>query len=547
MTMAEESKVADMTEKSTGRVDVDVGEAQEIASGAAHLKRKLGGKEVQLFAIGGAIGTSVFLTMGTYLPHGGPAGLFIAYTLWCMNVWGVNECFAEMTCYAPIPSPFITFTAKWVDEALAFSQSWAFFLCQALLVPAEITALNVLITFWTDKIPVEVVVIVVLALYAILNLIDTAWFGIAEFYMSLGKIFLILLCFAFTFFTGAFAEYLTTGSLGGFWGMISCMTFASFAVCGPEYVASVAGETKSPRRILPSCFSSFKWRLGLFFAGSALAIGIVIPYNDPTLAAFIDGTADGAGTSAAVPYTIAMNRMNIHGLPHLVNAIMITSVFSCGNGVLFAASRALFVMGQSGRAPAFLGKTTKRGIPIYAVAVCLLIGLLAMMGASDSADTVLDYFIDLCTICGQFNYLCACVTYIHFYYNLKRQGISRDSLPYKGRFQPYVAYIGATCAVALMLLLGFDVISPFYIKWFFLDYTLLAVFPLAAVIWKFVKKTKYVRIGTADLGIDGMVQEVNDYEDLVQPEPQGLIERAFSGMWEWRDLRDAILRKKHAN
>jgi len=325
------------------------------------------------------------------------------------------------------------------------------------------------------------------------------------------------------------------------------MTFASFAVCGPEYVASVAGETRSPRRVLPSCFRSFKWRLGFFFAGSALAIGIVIPYNDESLAAFIAGTVPGHGTSAAVPYTIAMRRMNINGLPHLVNAIMMTSVFSCGNGVLFAASRALFVMGQSGRAPAFLGKTTKRGIPIYAVVVCLLIGLLAMMGASDSADTVLDYFIDLCTICGQFNYFCTCVTFIHFYYNLKKQGISRDSLPYKGKFQPYVAYIGATCAVALMLLLGFDVISPFYIKWFFLDYTLLAVFPIAAVIWKFVKKTKYVRIGTADLGINGMVQEVNDYEDLVVPEPQGFVERAFSGMWTWKGLANTVLRKKHTN
>ena len=139
--------------------------------------------------------------MGTYLPNGGPAGLFLAYSLWCINIWGVNESFAEMTCYAPIPSPFITFTAKWVDEALAFSQSWAFFLCQALLVPAEITALHVLLTFWTDKIPVEAVVIVTLVLYAALNLIDTRYFGIAEFYMSLGKLFLIFMCFAFTFFS----------------------------------------------------------------------------------------------------------------------------------------------------------------------------------------------------------------------------------------------------------------------------------------------------------------------------------------------------------
>lgn len=139
--------------------------------------------------------------MGTYLPNGGPAGLLIAYVLWCANLWCVNESFAEMTVYAPIASPFITFTAKWVDPALAFSQSWAFFLCEALLVPAEITALHTLITFWTDKFPAEATVIICLALYAVLNMVSVEWFGKAEFYLSIWKVFLIFMCFAFTFFT----------------------------------------------------------------------------------------------------------------------------------------------------------------------------------------------------------------------------------------------------------------------------------------------------------------------------------------------------------
>lgn len=139
--------------------------------------------------------------MGAYLPNGGPAGLLIAYVLWCANVWCVNQSFAEMTVYAPVSSPFITFTAFWVDEALAFSQSWAFFLAQALLLPAEITALQVLVTFWTDKLPVEATVIIVLVIYAVLNTFSVEWFGTAEFYLSIGKVVLIFLCFGFTFFT----------------------------------------------------------------------------------------------------------------------------------------------------------------------------------------------------------------------------------------------------------------------------------------------------------------------------------------------------------
>lgn len=139
--------------------------------------------------------------MGTYLPRGGPAGLLIGFALWCANVWCVNECFAEMTIYGPVPSAFVTFTSFWVDEALAFSQSWAFFLCQAFLVPAEIIAGHTLITFWTDKLPVEATVIIVLLIYCVLNLFSVKWFGTAEFYLSIGKVVLIFIFFSFTFFT----------------------------------------------------------------------------------------------------------------------------------------------------------------------------------------------------------------------------------------------------------------------------------------------------------------------------------------------------------
>lgn len=513
--------------------------------------------------MGGAIGTSVFITMALWLPRGGPAGLLIGYFIWCCNVWCINECFAEMTCFAPVPQAFITATSYWFDEAFAFAQVWAFFLCQVLLVPAEITAFHVLITFWTDKIPVEATVIVVLIAYAGLNCFSVEWFGKAEFYLSIFKVGLMLMMFAFTFFTmigvnpindaygfrywkdpGPFAEYLTNGSLGSFWGFLSCMSLASFAVVGPEYIASVAAETKTPRRIMPACFKSFKWRLGLFFVGSAICLGTVVPSNDATLLAFVNGAAEKTGTGASVPYVIAMERLEISGLPHLVNAIIMTSVFSCGNGVLFAAARALFVMGKDGRAPRVFAKTTKRGIPIYSVSMCLLVGLLAMMQVSSAAAEVLHYFIDLCTVCEMIVYAITCVTYLHFYKACKLQGISRDSLPYKAKFQPYAACIGVTMTTLMMFLLGFDIISPFSIKWFFLEYTLVGVFPIAVLGWKFWKKTKWHHPHEADLTLGGAVKEVDEYEELVQPESEGWVEKAFSGVWEWRDLVGVVRRRK---
>lgn len=135
-------------------------------AGSEHLHRKLRGTQVQLFAIGGAIGTSLFVQMANVLPKAGPAGLFLGFAIWASVLWSVNECFAEMVCYMPIPSPFIRLAGVWVDDALSFAMGWNFFLNMALLIPFEIVAFNILLTFWTDKIPVEAVVVIVILAYS---------------------------------------------------------------------------------------------------------------------------------------------------------------------------------------------------------------------------------------------------------------------------------------------------------------------------------------------------------------------------------------------
>lgn len=96
--------------------DVDSDKNVEVleTAGSDNLHRKLTGTQVQLFAIGGAIGTSLFVQMGSVLPKSGPAGLFIGFALWSTVIWAVNECFAEMVCYLPVQSPFIRLAGHWV-------------------------------------------------------------------------------------------------------------------------------------------------------------------------------------------------------------------------------------------------------------------------------------------------------------------------------------------------------------------------------------------------------------------------------------------------
>ncbi|KAH9909914.1 putative general amino acid permease [Xylariomycetidae sp. FL2044] len=520
-----------------------IGTVTDVKPGSQALHRKLRGPEVQLFAIGGAIGTSLYVQMGSALPKGGPAGLFLGFLVWGGVMLCVNECFAEMVTWAPVPSPFIRF-GEWVDGALSFAMAWNFFLNMAFLVPFEIVALQIMFTFWTDKLPVEAVVCVVIVLYALLNVISVRWFGIAEFYASIFKVFLIIGLFAFTFITmvggnpqhnaygftywqnpGAFVEHLQPGALGRFLGVLSCIIQASFSICGPEYVSMVAAESENPRKILPKAYRSFVWRILVFFVGSALCMGIVIPYDDATLNAILGGEEDGSGTGAASPYIIAMKRMGITGLPHLVNALIITSVFSAGNGLLFSATRTLHGMSLKGYAPPFLSRCTKAGVPIWSLCVALSFCLLAFLQVSNSSADVLNWLVYLVTCCQLINYCSTSVIYLHFHSALKKQGISRDTLPYKGRFQPYAAYV-AICGTSIMaLLLGYDLFiwGGWDLMFFFLDYAMIGFFIVLFVGWKLVFRTKYVRPGTADLSLGGLKEEIDAYEELYVPRESGYV------------------------
>ena len=118
---------------------------------------------------------------------------------------------------------------------------------------------------------------------------------------------------------GSFRAYIDSGQLGKFEGFLACLWSASFTVVGPEYISMVAAEAKRPRIYIKTAFKTVYFRFGLFFIGGALAVGIVLPYNDPKLKAAVVGGA-GSGTAAASPYVIAMKNIGVHVFPHIVNA-----------------------------------------------------------------------------------------------------------------------------------------------------------------------------------------------------------------------------------
>lgn len=354
-------------------------------------------------------------------------------------------------------------------------------------------------------------------IHSAINILAVGAFGEAEFWLSGGKVILIFSLFFFTFITmvggnpahdvygfrnwtngGAFREYITSGSLGRFEGFLGGLTTAVFAVVGPEYISIVAAEAMRPRVYIKSAFKMVYLRFGLFFIGGALAVGIVVSSRDPTLK---DVVVNGKGAGAAAsPYVIAMTNLGISVFPDIINAsvnpftfeyttdvhsLILTSIFSAGNTYTYVSVRNLYSLSLEGRAPRFLSHCTRKGVPIYAFCVVMIFPLLAFTAVSSGSAVAIDWFASLVTGGGLINYVTMSFTYIRFYNHCKVQGLDRNTLPYKGWFQPYCAYFAFVWMFIVASIYGYTCYLPsFDVSSFFANYTMQLFIPPLFIIWK---------------------------------------------------------------
>ncbi|KAI4725134.1 amino acid permease [Aureobasidium sp. EXF-10728] len=516
--------------------------------------RRLKSRHIQLIGIGGTIGTALFVSIGNGLLNGGPGSLFLAFSICSQqseNGTPSSAAYdrgstAEMVTYLPISSPFIRFASRYMDEAMGFAAGWNFFVFEAILtmytrvqsdinqVPFEVTACNVVIHYWSDVVPAGGIIAIVIVLYALINLLTVEWYGETEFWAALGKVLLIVGLIIFTFIVmlggnplgerfgfrywnnpGSFAQLYYGGQLGYFLGFLQCFIQASFTIAGPDYVSMAAGEAENPRVVMPKAFKAVFYRLTAFFMLGSLCVGILVPYNDKEL---IAATTAGLPGAAASPYVVAMNRLRIRVLPDIVNAMVLASAFSAGNSYVYCASRSLYGLALEGKAPKILTRTTRRGVPIYCTLVVLCIALLAFLQVSANAATVLKWFINLVTASQLINYAVMCMTFIFWKRACDAQGFDRNSLPFKGWGQPYLAWYGFIGCIVMAFVGGYSVFLPG--KWdvptFIFSYFMIGLFPVLFVGWKLIKRTKWTR--AVDVDLRGEVDEIEEYQATFVPD-----------------------------
>ncbi|KAF2156500.1 putative arginine permease [Myriangium duriaei CBS 260.36] len=521
------------------------------------LHRKLGNRQIQLIAAGGSIGTALFISIGGGLARGGPGSMFITYALYSGILALVNNSIAEMSTYMPAAGGFVRLAGYWVDDALGFVAGWNFFLYEAISIPFEITALTSVLSFWNEDVlnpgPTAGVCAAVVLCYGLLNIMAVRFYGEAEFWLSGGKLILIFILFAFTFVTmvggnpkhdaygfrywsvpGAFAEFRSTGATGRWEGFLASLWSASFTIVGPEYISMVAGEAKNPSRYIKSAFKTVYFRFCIFFVFSALAIGIVCPWDNETLHNIYFG-GGGTGNAASSPYVIAMKNLGIDGLPHLINVLIMTSIFSAGNTYTYCASRTLHAMALAGRAPAVLKYTNRKGVPLYCFFIVMLFPMLSFLQLSAGSATALSWLVNLMTGGGLVTFIVMSITFINYHKACVAQGVDRKTRPYYGYFQPYGAYIALVVQVTIAICFGYGSLSPWSTPDFFTNYTMQILAPILFIGWKLIKRTKYKRPHEVDLVWER--PSIDAYEAAIAEEPVGF----------WTEMGELFGRKKKAH
>jgi amino acid transporter len=254
---------------------------------------------------------------------------------------------------------------------------------------------------------------------------------------------------------GAMKEYDSTGNTGRFLGLFSVLVNAAFSYGGVELVAVAAGEAENPRKNIPKAVRRVFWRILFSYVLGSLAIGVLVASNDPHL---LKAQAEGAAGAARSPWVIGIQNAGIPVLPSIINAVILTSASSSANAFLYTGSRYLFALAQNKQAPRFLLRCSKAGVPYYCVAITASIsGLTYLSVRSGGPSLVFGWFQNLTTIASLFTWCSICIAYIQFHKALKAQGVDRNTLVFKSRFQPYTAWFAFWYFAMIIVFNGFDV------------------------------------------------------------------------------------------
>ncbi|KAB5585175.1 general amino-acid permease GAP1 [Coniochaeta sp. 2T2.1] len=481
------------------------------------LSRELKGRHLQMIAIGGSIGTGLFVASGRTLNTGGPASVLLAYMFIGVMLYCTVQALGELAVIFPVAGSFSAFATRFLDPSWGFAMGWNYALQWLVVLPLEIIAAAMTIDYWDVTVNKAVFVTIFLFIIITINLFGAKAYGEAEFIFAIVKITAVI-GFILLGIVINIGGTPTEGYIGGkYWsqpgafhngfkGFCSVFITAAFAFAGTELVGLAAAETANPRKSLPTAIKQVFWRISLFYIVALTLVGLLVPYDDPRLLG-----AQSSADASASPFVIAIESAGSTVLPGIMNGVILIAVISVGNSAVFGSSRTLAALADQGQAPKILGYIDKRGRPLVAILFASAIGLLAYMVESSVQGDLFDWLLAISGLSSLFTWGSICFAHIRFRQAWNERHRSLHDLAFRAQAGTIGSWIGLVANILILIAQMWVAISPVEIgdekvsateraKGFFL---LCAALPIVLIFWlghKLWFRTTFIR--TADMDID---------------------------------------------
>ena len=341
----------------------------------SQLKHGLSNRHIQLIALGGSIGTGLFLGISQTIQLAGPA-VILGYAIAGLIAFFMMRQLGEMVVEEPVSGSFSFFAYKYWSPFAGFMSGWNYWVLNVLVCMAELSAIGLYVQYWWPEIPTWVSALGFFILINMINLMHVKVFGEMEFLFSIIKILAIIGMISFGAYllasghAGETASVSNLWALGGFFpngisGLVMAMAIIMFSFGGIELVGITAAEAKDPTKTIPKAVNQIVYRVLLFYICTIFILLSLYPWNQ---------IAEGGS-----PFVLIFDSLGSQSVATILNFVVLTAAISVYNGTSYGTSRMLLGLSEQGNAPKFLSKINQRGIPYTAILTSAVVTLICVI------------------------------------------------------------------------------------------------------------------------------------------------------------------------
>ena len=440
------------------------------------LKRGLKNRHVQLLAIGGAIGTGLFLGSGRSISLAGPS-ILLTYLITGIICFFMMRALGELLLSNLDHHSFIDFVEEYLGDRAAFITGWTYWFCWLSLAMADLTAVGLYMQYWIPWMPQWIPALIVLGILLVMNLTAVKHFGEMEFWFALIKVIaivsliiigLIMILTGFTTNAGA-AAFENLWNYGGWFpngtmGFILSFQMVVFAFTGIELVGLTAGETENPKKVIPMAINNIPLRIILFYIGSLAIIMSIYPWIavDPN----------------SSPFVAVFNAVGILAAASIVNFVVLTSAASATNSGIFSTSRMIYALSKRGHAPSRMKRLTNHAVPYQATLFSAAALLFTVVLNYVMPESVFIMITSISTFC--FIYIWAIIVVCHLKYRKQQPELAKQST-FTMPLYPFMNYLILAFFLFILVVLALQsdtrialMFTPFWFILLWAFYSMLA-------------------------------------------------------------------------